>query len=36
MLINRNQQLEEQLLLGKLQILQSQFTRQAAAAEDEV
>lgn len=32
MLINPNQQLEEQLLLGKLQLPQSQFARQAGAA----
>lgn len=36
MLINRNQQLEEQLLLGKLQLPQSQFARQAGAAADGV
>lgn len=36
MLINRNQQFEEQLLLGELQILHSQFARHAGAAEDGV
>lgn len=36
MLINRNRQFEEQLLLGKLQVQQWQFARQAGAAEDAV
>lgn len=36
MLINRNRQFEEQLLLGKLEVQQSQFARQAGAAEDAV